>query len=107
METLVIFKSIHHGNTKEVARAIADELEADLREPKEVSVEEVREKDLVGFGSGIYHGDFHDRISGFVEELPVFEGKKAFVFSTSGLPKIPFFHDFESELKQDLAERGI
>lgn len=107
METLVIYKSIHHGNTEEVAKSIAEVLEADLREAEEVPAKEVLEKDLVGFGSGIYHGSFHEGISNFVEKLPEVEGKKAFIFSTSGLPKIPIFHDFENELKQKLTEKGF
>lgn len=107
LETLVICKSIHHGNTEAVGKSIAKVIEADLREPERTDVEEVREKDLVGFGSGIYHGSFHESIFDFIEKLPEVEGKKAFIFSTSGLPKIPIFHDFEDELKEKLTDKGF
>lgn len=107
METLVIYKSIHHGNTEKVAKSIAEVLEADLHEPEEVHREEVLGKDLVGFGSGIYHRSFHESIFDLVEELPEIESKKAFLFSTSGLPKIPIFHDFGNKVKEKLAEKGF
>ncbi len=107
METLVIYKSIHHDNTEEVAKSIAEVLEADLREPENIQAEEVLGKDLVGFGSGIYYRNFHENILNLVKELPEIENKKAFLFSTSGLPKIPIFHDFEKELKKKLTEKGF
>ncbi len=107
METLIIYKSIHHGNTEKVAKTIAETLEAELLEPEEVKTEGVSEKDLVGFGSGIYHGSFHESILNLVGELTGSENKRAFLFSTSGLPKIPIFHNFENEMEEKLNEKGF
>jgi flavodoxin len=38
--------------------------------------------DLIGFGSGIYGGKFHQTLIQFIEGLPTFAGKQAFIFST-------------------------
>ncbi|KXA99319.1 flavodoxin [candidate division MSBL1 archaeon SCGC-AAA259M10] len=107
METLIVYKSVHHGNTEKVAKSIAEVLEADLCEPEEFEVKELRGKDLVGFGSGIYNISFHESILELLEELPEMESKKAFIFSTSGLPRIPIVHDYESEVKEKLTEKGF
>jgi flavodoxin len=43
----------------------------------------------------------------FVERLPTLENKKAFIFSTSGLGKIRFFHDFDKPLIEKLQRKGF
>ena len=84
MKTLIICKSIHHGNTQKVAEVIADVLEAKLMKPEELDINTVAEYDLVGFGSGIYYGKHHRDLLNLVDNLPSARGKKAFIFSTSG-----------------------
>ncbi len=84
MKTLIICKSIHHGNTQKVAEVIADVLEAKLVKPEELDINTVAEYDLVGFGSGIYYGKHHRDLLNLVDNLPSAGGKKAFIFSTSG-----------------------
>lgn len=84
MKTLIICKSIHHGNTQKVAEVIADVLEAKLVKPEELDINTVVEYDLVGFGSGIYYGKHHKDLLSVVDNLFSVKNKKAFVFSTSG-----------------------
>lgn len=84
MKTLIICKSIHHGNTQKVAEVIADVLEAKLVKPEELDINTVAEYDLVGFGSGIYYGKHHRDLLSVVDSLPSLGNKKAFIFSTSG-----------------------
>jgi len=57
MKTLIICKSIHHGNTQKVAEVIADVLEAKLVKPEELDINTVAEYDLVGFGSAFTTGN--------------------------------------------------
>ncbi|MEN3184891.1 MAG: flavodoxin family protein [Atribacterota bacterium] len=103
MRSLVVVVSVHHGNTRKVALALAEALGSVVKEPEEVSEEEVLSCDLVGFGSGIYFGKFHRRLWGFVENLPHCTGKKAFVFSTSGLGK----REYNRPLEELLEKRGF
>lgn len=85
MKTLIIYASVHHQNTREVATVMAEELGAELATVSMAQSASLREYDLIGFGSGIYFGKHHKSLLGFVEGLPAVDGKPAFIFSTSGL----------------------
>ena len=84
MKTLIIYHSEHHGNTEKVARAISKVFNADLLTSSDADIDEVSEYDLVGFGSGIYYGKFHQSMYSILDRLPNQEEKKSFVFSTTG-----------------------
>ena len=84
MKTLIICKSIHHGNTQKIAEVIAKVLEAKLVKPEELDINTVTEYDLIGFGSGIYYGKHHKDLLSVVDNLFSVKNKKAFIFSTSG-----------------------
>ncbi len=99
METLIIYQSIHHGNTEKIAKKIGEVLEADLKKPNEVKPEDLANYDLIGFGSGIYFGKFHASMLKFVDGLSDAEGKKAFAFFTHGAPGGRFGKNFSEKLK--------
>ena len=107
MKTLIIYVSIHHQNTAKIAQVLAEVLQADLKNPAEIELDSFRDYDLVGFGSGIYFGKNHRRIYELIESLPEQEGKKAFIFSTSGMVKIFNVHDFDLALRKTLESRGF
>lgn len=83
MRILIIYASIHHGNTEKIARAIADEIGADIVKAWDVDVEKIKEYDVIGFGSGIYFFKHHKSILNLVDKLPE-TAKDAFIFSTKG-----------------------
>lgn len=103
MRSLIVVVSVHHGNTRKVASALSEVLGSVVKEPEEVSLEEFSSCDLVGFGSGIYFGKFHKRLLDFVRNLPPLGGKKAFVFSTSGLGR----ESYNRPLEELLTRRGF
>jgi len=107
MKILIVYISVHHGNTEKVARTMADALAADLIQVREASAAVLEQYDLIGFGSGIYFGRHHESVLDFVDKLPVLRNKKAFIFSTSGLRKIPLVHDFDRSLKKKLQRKGF
>jgi flavodoxin len=84
MNALIMFASVHHGNTEKVAYTMADALQATLLRVTDADPEMVRDYDLVGFGSGIYFGKHHAALLDAVAKLPLGDGKPVFVFSTSG-----------------------
>ncbi len=84
MKTAIIYKSIHHGNTKKIAEVMAKTLKADLFDLKDVNMDVIGKYDLIGFGSGKYFLRPHKKLRNFVEKLDNVDSKKAFVFSTSG-----------------------
>ena len=112
MKTLIIYISIHHGNTEKVAKEIASVLDAKLLKPGEVNVHNLSEYDLIGFGSGIYFGKHHENLLRFVDRLPMQENRKAFIFSTSGMrngiaQRPHGSSDFNKPLKEKLLEKGF
>lgn len=104
VKTLIVYISYHHGNTEAVARAMGTVLDAELRSPAAVKPGQLTDYDLVGFASGNYFGRFDKRLIKFIEELPRYDGKNAFVFSTYGGFGQKAAHD---ELKKYLGDKGF
>lgn len=108
MRSIIVCRSIHRGNTLKVARAIGEVLGAPIYRPEELDPARIVEDyQLIGLGSGIYYGRHHRSILGFAERLPRADERYAFVFSTSGLPKIPLLHDYHKPLLEILGEKGF
>ncbi len=101
MKTAIIYKSVHRGNTKKIAEAMAESLEADLFDLKDVNNNIIKKYDLIGFGSGIYYFKPHKELRKFVEGMENVENKKAFHFSTSGDGK---YNDW---LGKNLSRKGF
>ena len=87
---LMVCVSEHHGNTRQVAEAMAEVLEAEVVEPQDVGVTDLARYDLVGFGSGIYFGAADHRLVELIDRLPPGAGRSVFTFSTSGMVLIPW-----------------
>jgi flavodoxin len=107
MKALVIYISVHHGNTEKIAKVMANALDADLLQVKQMDASMLEQYDFIGFGSGIYFGKYHKSLLDFADTLPMLRNKKAFIFSTSGLRKIRFIHDFSKPLKEKLQQKGF
>ncbi len=85
MKSIIILYSYHHNNTEKIAKVIAKVLEAEIKTPQEVNLDEIPDHDLIGFGSGIYGENLHKSILELADKLPQVTNKKAFIFSTSAL----------------------
>jgi len=107
MKALIVYVSVHHGNTEKVARAMAKVLDAVLLQVREADANTLGQFDLVGFGSGIYLGKHHESLLSLVDKLPVLENRKAFIFSTSGLRRMWLVHDFNRALEEGLQRKGF
>ena len=103
MKNLIIYISIHHGNTAKVAKAIAEVLNAELVKVNDVDVDALSQYDLIGFGSGMYAKKPHKDLLSLVDRMPVLKKKKAFLFFTSGQDK----SDSDRELRERLLARGF
>lgn len=85
LKSLVIVYSYHHKNTEKVANVIANELNAEVTHPQDITSGEIQNYDLVGFGAGIDSGKHYEPILKLADELSKVTGKKAFIFSTSAI----------------------
>ena len=86
MRCLMVLISYHHRNTEKIAKVMAEVLNADIVSPQLIKIGELQDYDLIGFGSGIYHGKNHRSLLDLVDRLAPTSGKKVFIFSTNGAP---------------------
>jgi len=103
-KVLIVYFSFHHLNTKKITEAMGEELEAQVLKVGDTKKENILNYDLIGFGSGIYFWKHHKNLLEFVRSLRVDGSKKAFVFSTSGVPFGGIFHRL---LKKELIKKGF
>ena len=103
MKTLVLYKSLCHGNTQKIAAVIAETLKADIKTLEDTDREQIMKYEMIGFGSGIFYQKHHKTLFDFIEGLPDVKNKKAFVFSTSGL----CLPEFNTPLETVLKKRGF
>jgi flavodoxin len=107
MKTLIICMSIHHGNTKKIADAMADVLSADVLEAVNADIGKLEEYDLVGFGSGIYGWKHHKSLLNLIDRLPN-TNRGAFIYSTRGnLLRLVPLENYHKDLRNRLLEKGF
>ena len=105
MKPLIIYHSEHHGNTEKIARAISTTLDAELQKSQNTERKNIDGYELIGFGSGIYYGKFHQDLYSFVRNLPEQKGTKSFIFSTTGSKT--YSEKAHKSFKASLAEKGF
>jgi flavodoxin len=111
VKSLVIVFSYHHKNTEKIAHVMADVLGAQVKTPQQVTPDEIREYELVGFGSGIYSATVDASLLDLVCRLPQVTGKSAFIFSTYGAPAVVADREFvlknHTEIREKLEAKGF
>jgi flavodoxin len=105
LSSALIFYSYHHNNTEKIAKSIAKVLDADIKKPQEVNPGDLQKYDLIGFGSGMYDGKHHRSLFELVDKLQQVTDKKAFIFSTYGIPGIFAKSGEETAIQQHLKLR--
>ena len=65
---------------------MAQVFDAQVKTPQQTIPEELPNYDLVGFGSGIDSGKNYKELINFANKIPQVTDKKAFIFSSSGMP---------------------
>lgn len=84
MKSLILYYSDYKNNTKKIARVFANEIDAELINIKDVNNIDIKDYNLIGFGSGVYRESLSPRLFKLVDELNL-RDKNVFVFSTSGI----------------------
>jgi len=99
----IVYASVHHGNTRQIAELLAAQLDADLWTVEEAQGKSLNDHSLVGLGSGIYFGRHHESLLKLVDSW----GKapeRVFLFSTAGLPFLRILQ--HSALRVRLLRKG-
>jgi flavodoxin len=114
MTSLLVLFSYHHKNTEKLANVFAKVLDAHIKTPQHINPEELQEYSLTGFGSGRYGGKHHEFLLDLADKLPQVTNRKAFIFSTCGVPVVlagkKFLEEYaaksHSTLREKLQSRG-
>ena len=86
MRKVIVYSSVHHGNTEKLVKSIAEECQVDLIDAVKQPDADLSSYDTIGFASGIYFSKFHQSILGFAEKnLP--DDKKIFLICTTAIGK--------------------
>ncbi len=102
MNTVIIYYSKHHGNTKKLLDAISEEFpDIDLIDVTDTDVTDLTGYDRIGIASGVYFSDFAKQIKEYAKKhLPA--GKQVFLISTQGAPMGRYF----GGIKKIIEEKG-
>lgn len=103
MRAAIVYKSIHHGNTRRIAETIAVALRAELYTVDEAASLDASQFDLVGLGSGIYFYRHHRDLRRLVANWPKVPAK-SFIFSTAGTASLAAW--FHGSLRRLVRRRG-
>ena len=106
MRTVLVLYSYHHQNTEKIAKVFTKVLDAEIKTPHQINIQELQGYDLIGFGSGIYGAKHHESLFNLVEMLPQVKNKKAFIFSTSAIANKAKVAKDHSLLRKKLESKG-
>jgi flavodoxin len=106
MKSLLVLYSYHHKNTEKIAKVFAKVLDAQIKTPKQIDPDELKEYNLVGFGSGIYSDKHHKSLLTLADKIPKVTNRKAFIFSTSAMMGEDKVAKDHSMLKEKLQFKG-
>lgn len=106
MNSIVIVSSYHHGNTMKVANAIASVLQCRVVTPEQIIIENLKQYDFIGFGSGIDSGRHYKPLLDLADRLPEVREKPAFIFSTSAIQGYTKVAKDHALLREKLQSKG-
>ena len=90
MKILAIVESPHQGNTLKIAEAMAETSPMDIVSVADAPNYNLKDYDIVGFGSGIYAGKHDRKLLKLVNSFCDDKNAYSFVFSTSGTGSVEY-----------------
>ena len=98
MKTAIAYFSKHHGNTKKLLDAIAEQEEVTLINAADTKKADLTSFDCIGFASGIYFASFAGQLLEFAEtNLP--DKKDVFFIGTCGVQSGVYFESIRKITK--------
>ena len=102
-QTVILYASVHHGNTRKVAEHLARQEGVTAVDLLHDPLSDLGSYDLVGFASGIYFQAMHQRMRQALDQAVFRPGQAVFFLYTCGAP----LGDGAKGLKKILAQKGI
>ena len=100
---VIIYTSLHHGNTLKLVKAISDKYNIEIIDATEKSVVDLQKYDVIGFASGIDFGKFYEAIEDFAKEnLPI--KKQVFFLYTCAMERKGFTNSMREIVAKKDAE---
>ncbi len=109
-DIVIVCTSLHHGNTRKVAEAMAAACGGHVFEPGDEALRAAAACSLLGIGSGIFFGHPHKAVLAFADALDGGRGRPVFIFSTSGTGERMarlVGRDYHRSLRKSLCARGF
>ena len=103
MKTAILYASVHHGNTKKVAEAMAEALSAELFDLTKQGNVDISGYDLIGLASGIFYANMHKAVRKFAEETEFRPGQKVFLVCSCGMDS----KDFTKKVRKTLEDKQV
>lgn len=104
---LIVVYSYHHNNSAKIAHVFSEALNSKVVTPDQVTEEELKKYDLIGFGSGIDSGKHYKPILDLVDSLSKVNSHRCFIFSTSAIQGINKVEKDHSTLREKLISKGF
>ncbi len=104
MKPLIIYKS-RTGNTITIAKAVSSILDADLISAEDIAPGELLNRELIGFGSGIYWTRLDRKIYEFAALSP--KECNVFVFITHGMGSALMLRLYRHSIKKNFARLNL
>ncbi|MFI3255662.1 flavodoxin [Chakrabartyella piscis] len=98
LKTIIVYNSIHHKNTEKLLQLACNDLEVDLVDIKFAKDTDLRLYEVIGFASGIYHGNFHRSLFNYLEDCSQLP-QKTFLIHTSGTGNAKYNSSFVEAVK--------
>jgi flavodoxin len=95
----IVYRSVHHGNTKKLLDAIAEACAVDLLDVTEAEKTDLTKYSAVGFASGVYYSKMHSSLYDFLAKTPALP-QKTFLLYTSGSGKGTYGNSFAESLRE-------
>lgn len=97
---IIIYASMHHGNTYKLVKAISDKYKVEMIDATKHTDVNLQEYDVIGFASGIDFGKFYEAIENFAKvNLP--NKKQVFFLYTCAMEQ----KGFTDSMKEIALER--
>ena len=103
MKTAILYVSVHHGNTRKVAAAMAEACSAELIDLTAQAAVTISDYDRIGLASGCFYGNMHETLRQFVEKTDFPAEQEVFLVCTCGC----VYRDYTKAVKKMLQEKGV